>query len=54
MRPKVDLMLVREAVASTALENGWDAEEQQRVFNETVFKLIAEDMPNQNHKKRGY
>lgn len=54
MRPKVDLMLVREAVASAALDQGWSEEEQQRVFHETVFKLIAEDMPNQNHKKKGY
>ena len=35
-----EIMMIREAVASTALENGWDKEKQSEVFNQTVFEIL--------------
>ena len=35
-----ELMLVKEAVSSTALEKGWDKEYEEKMFHETVAEII--------------
>jgi hypothetical protein len=33
-------MMLKEAISSTALENGWDKEKEQEMFNQAVFEII--------------
>lgn len=47
----LDIMTIRQAVSTTALENGWDEAKQQELFNQTVAELIKSQV-KLNKKKR--
>lgn len=44
-------MQIYQAVSTTALENNWDKEKQQEVFNQTVAEIIKSQV-KVNRKKR--
>jgi hypothetical protein len=46
-----ELMLIKEAVSSTALENGWDKAKEEEMFHQTVAELIKSQVKI-NKKKR--
>jgi hypothetical protein len=46
-----DIMMIREAVSNTALENGWDKEKEIEVFNQTVLEIVKASV-KVNRKKR--
>ena len=47
----IDLMMIREAVSTTALENGWDKDKESEMFNQAVAELIKSSV-KVNKKKR--
>jgi len=49
-----ELILIKEAIASTALAKGWDKETQDKMFHEVVAQLIKDKTPKRkNHRKNG-
>lgn len=37
-----ELMLIKEAVSTTALEKGWDKQKEEEMFHEAVLAMIKE------------
>jgi hypothetical protein len=49
-----EIILIKESVATTALEEGWDKEKQDEMFHEAVAEAIKSTVSNRkNHKKNG-
>lgn len=46
-----ELMMIRQAVSTVALEKGWDESKQQELFNEAVAEIIKSRV-KVNKKKR--
>ncbi len=46
-----DLFMIKEAVASTALEHGWDAAKREEMFRETLDAMIKERMAQEKLTK---
>lgn len=40
MLSSTEIMLVRQAVSNSALENDWDADKEQEMFNSAIGHLI--------------
>ena len=46
-----ELMLIKQAVSSTALENGWDKEKEEQMFQEAVAYLIKLQVKTSKKKR---
>lgn len=46
-----ELMLIKEAVSSTALENGWDKAKEEEMFHQTVAELIKSQVKTSRKKR---
>ena len=44
-------MLVKQAVSSSALENGWDKEYEEKMFHETVAEIIKSQVKTTKKKR---
>lgn len=47
----IDLMMIREAVSTNALENGWDKDKEIAMFHQAVAESINSSV-KANKKKR--
>ncbi len=40
----MELMMIKEAVSTTAIENGWDKEKEKEMFDQAVSFLIVKEL----------
>ena len=46
-----ELMLVKQAVSNSAIENGWDKEYEEKMFHEAVGYLISLQVKTSKKKR---